>query len=69
MTIFEVSADGQRIPPIDVTLMLLGPRKRLALRRKVKRALIKSGYPKDNVVIMEDIKDNKNFIYNKLVGY
>jgi hypothetical protein len=45
--------------------MLLGPRKRLALRRKVKRALIKSGYPENNVVIMEDIKDNKNFIYNK----
>jgi hypothetical protein len=64
MKIFEVSVTGQRIPAIDVTLMLLGPRKKLALRRKVKKALVNSGYPQDNIVIMEDIKD-EDFVYNK----
>ncbi len=49
----------------DVTLMLLGPRRKLSLRHKIKATLVEKGYAQENIMVMEDIKDDDKYLDNK----
>jgi hypothetical protein len=49
----------------DVTLMLLGPRGKLRLRHKIKTTLVDKGYAHENIIIMEDIKDDEKYLDSK----
>lgn len=49
-----------------VTLMLLGPTKKIDLRHGIRKRLHKEyGYPHKNIIIMEDIKKNETRIISK----
>ncbi|MDQ6862875.1 MAG: hypothetical protein M3044_03540 [Thermoproteota archaeon] len=50
-----------------VILMLLGPSKRLELRRGIKARLCDNqyGYPHDNIIIMEDVNGDDNLVISK----
>ena len=53
-----------------VTLMLLGPTKKIDLRHGIRKRLHKEyGYPHKNIIIMEDIKKNETRIISKLARY
>jgi len=46
--------------------MLLGPRGKLNLRHRIKTKLVENGYADENIIIMEDIKeDDEKFFDNK----
>lgn len=50
-----------------VILMLLGPSKRLDLRRGIKTRLSDNqyGYPSENIIIMEDVNGDENLVISK----
>lgn len=49
-----------------VSLMLLGPGRRINLRRKVKEKLYQNyGYPRRNIIIMEDMNRDEKLIIHK----
>jgi hypothetical protein len=49
----------------ELTLMLLGSRKKVRLRHRIKDTLVKKGYAEENIVIMEDIKDGERYLNEK----
>ena len=49
----------------EVTLMLLGPSRKLTLRHKTKSILVQKGYTDKNIIIMEDIQDDEHYFDKK----
>jgi len=42
--------------------MLLGSRRKVRLRHRIKEILVKKGYTRKNIVIMEDIEDDEKYL-------
>lgn len=49
--------------------MLLGPGTKLKLRHDIRATLAQKGYTKENIIIMEDIKDDENYLDEKFGNY